>query len=148
MPINPPTSSAVSSIQIARAEIDHGLDTSVEGVVDVSNVRIAQCVEDRPKGEDCHAYVFKNPSDGYYEMLRTHREIDALREVRQPDDIVLYCDGAAVLHVGIVCDEQGNVLSKWGPDGHVYRHAPLMVPTEYGDVTRVFRPAARASVVV
>lgn len=139
MHVDSPLSPAEPSIRTVRAEIDHDLNTSVEGVVDVSNIVIAECVEDRPKGEDCHAYVFEDPSNGYYEMLRTHREIDAVSEVRQPDDIVLYCDGAAVLHVGIVCDEQGNVLSKWGPDGHVYRHAPLMVPTEYGDVTRVFR---------
>ncbi len=145
MHIDPHTSPAASFIQTARAEIDHGLDTSLDGVVDVFNIVIAECAEDRPKGEDCHAYVFEDPSDGYYEMLRTHREIDVLSERRQPDDIILYCEGAAVLHVGIVCDEQGNVLSKWGPFGHVYKHAPLMLPSTYGNTTRIFRPAADLS---
>lgn len=65
-----------------------------------------------------------------------------LTEVSEPvasaGDLVMYFNGCAFKHVGIL---QGNarVVSKWG-EGHLYEHALWEVPESYGDSVRFFRP--------
>jgi hypothetical protein len=69
-------------------------------------------------------------STGFVQRLIDH---DTLEQLDQPlaGALVVYRFSGAVTHIGrmISCD---RIESKWGI-GHLYRHALLEVPSQYGD---------------
>lgn len=54
----------------------------------------------------------------------------------------LYSFLGILKHIGRVTD-RGTVISKWGPNGHVYEHDPKMVPLQYGDSITYYLPPGR-----
>jgi hypothetical protein len=110
--------------------------TSPQAVEGIAGVRIVTPYWERPEGEDCTGYVFgpgKNGKDETEDLMATGQQNAA----PVPGAIAVYLhDGKYPTHVGSVIGN-GNVLSKWTTDlfesGHVYEHAPLAVPSDYGN---------------
>lgn len=103
-------------------------------------VRIVQRVQERPHHEDCFRYIFGNVnSDRAQEILKeiatSHSQIESI-----PNAYAVYLDESNVgKHIGRVT-MGGNVISKWGFEGHVYEHKPLYVPLAYGSRVVYFDP--------
>ncbi|MDD2823221.1 MAG: hypothetical protein PHQ59_04020 [Candidatus Daviesbacteria bacterium] len=79
---------------------------------------------------DCGDYIF---GEGKEEIIKEITRTEAMTLAPQPGDYAVYLsdDFKFQLHYGRVT-EDGKVISKWGPDGDVYKSEPLKVPLCYG----------------
>lgn len=64
-------------------------------------------------------------------------------DIPKAKDVAAYIDPTSgkILHVGRVTKE-GKIKSQWGNNGPICSHPPELVPSEYGETIRYFRPSA------
>jgi hypothetical protein len=75
-------------------------------------------------------------STGFVQRLIDHETLEPLTRP-QVDSLVVYRSQGSVTHIGRMLSAR-RVESKWGI-GHLYRHALLEVPMQYGDETEFYR---------
>lgn len=123
-------------MHVARKAIDVLGEINMGALGDVDGIKIVEKVEDRPLDEACSEYVFgEEHARGITPKVISTWE----RTIPIEGAIAVYFDkGNRVQHVGRVA-EDGDIVSKWGEGGHVFKHKPALVPTSYGVRVEYFR---------
>jgi hypothetical protein len=112
-------------------------------VLNIPGISLYQKREERPNHEDCVEYIFPGENyDLFKKVLQSSplqyavpRSIVAYYEKDDPDDIANWVP----THVGQMADD-GEVISKWGFKGHVYKHKLNCVLVAYGQIIKYFLP--------
>jgi hypothetical protein len=126
-----------------RDEISMIIDTatSADAVIGLGGISLIARVETRPDGEDCKRYLFGMSWTPELEVRlhTTYRFVDITCESLRRGDIAEYWIDGTVKHVGRIAPD-GDVISKWGKGGHVYKHPLFMIPNKYGNTVTFLRP--------
>jgi hypothetical protein len=97
---------------------------------------------DLVENDEYASIVLASPKPVYASTEFVQRLIDRgmLEPLTRPqnDSLVVYRWKGSVTHIGRMLSAE-RALSKWGI-GHLYRHALLEVPSQYGDETEFYRP--------
>lgn len=126
-------------LDIIRAAIQAVLLLNPDELDGFFGIKIVQRTQERPLKEDCIRYTFGELS---LEHARKNLKIvmAGAQIERTPNAYAVYIDQNKVLkHMGRVSNG-GNIISKWGFNGHVYLHEPLYVPLSYGTDIVYFPP--------
>lgn len=131
--------SSNGELDIIRTAIQAVLLLNPDELDGFFGIKIVQRTQERPLKEDCIRYAFGE--------LSLEHAIESLKMViagtqieRTPNAYAVYVDQNKTLrHVGRVSNG-GNIISKWGFDGHIYLHEPLYVPISYGTDIVYFPP--------
>ena len=82
-----------------------------------------------------------------WRLLEDHLEEKAvLIDEASDDDIIIYYNSRSPTHPRHAGKyRNGQVISKWGwGQTHTWKHPPLEVPEEYGDMVKVYKPISRS----
>ena len=128
-----------------RIEIDEIISKNeakeqINPLHDLSRGRITLIKEPDFNKEDCADYVLGTEREG----LSVKEFLEKIaKEVKNPlkGDIIAYrysyCEKWTP-HIGIY-QEEGSIMSKWGPGGPIFLHPEDHVPTIYGDRIKFYR---------
>ena len=122
----------VEKLIVARTFLQAIFENSPDAVENFLDIRIAERCDARPQGTDCFGYLFG--LDANAEKTLTDLIIGSKISIDPiVDSLALYVNEELThpIHIGKVTSEK-KVLSKWGLNGHVYEHHPLLVPLSYG----------------
>lgn len=135
LPIERIKSTEKIGLTTIRTFIDLMFDESPYFVIGAYGIELVERAEDRPADENCFTYVFGNQ-----ELDVVVNKLSALNtQDPPPGSIAMYFDDTnRPCHVGITTDD-GNIISKWGFEGHVYKHPPHHTLSEYGHIDRYYK---------
>ena len=124
-----------SELLVLRKTLTNLALTDMDAVARIKGIEMIERVELRPQDEDCYDYVF---GQGGLDVAIARLRVMGIRTDHEAGSIAFYFMNNTLRHVGVVSD-RGGVISKWGPDGHVFKHKPHYLASTYGDIKGYYK---------
>ncbi len=124
----------VELLKVARTFLQAVFEADPNAIDGFLNVKIVQRCENELQGLDCHGFLFGAGTDEDTERILTNLFRNySMSSEPVANAFALYINDEITkpLHIGKVTEDK-TVISKWGINGHVYEHPPLLVPLSYG----------------
>ena len=121
---------------VMRRYVNWSLAMHQEGIAKEGWVKLVKRAEERPAGEDCWRYCF--PGQNPVKVVNMVTESFEAVATPKEGDYLLYFREDVPAHIGLFVDSE-RVVSKWGKEGSVFEHLPLIVPFQYGNTIVCFR---------
>lgn len=123
-------SDAVISARLYLQELFNA--SKFDEIARIPSITLVAPASSRPQGENCFAYLATQTGLSIASIIEGRGQ----RSPGSGGDLAHYHWQGTLTHVGYV-EHNGLVVSKWGSDGHVFEHPPLLVPPSYGRPTYV-----------
>jgi len=133
------TSNPEGKIKLIRGFLQLSIMIDPDSIEGFLGIRIVEKKGDGTNQQDCFTYLFGPDADAQQitdSMVSTHE----ISQEPVPGSYVLYLNhDLNPKHIGNVTSKR-TVISKWGLNGHVYEHPPILIPLSYGSHIAYFTP--------